>query len=115
MLMTLNCMSCPLAQFDDMCGKLSTCMDDIKGWTVKNKLKLNEDKTEAMVLGKLAVLSGMLRDAIIFAGFRIPFASNVKSLGVTLYSALSMKQQINTVCVGFATSTLDRYLELESF
>ena len=33
-----------------------------------------------------------------FAGCRIPFASKVKSLGITLDSALSMKQQINTVC-----------------
>ena len=98
MLMTLNCMSCPLAQFDDMCGKLSTCMDDIKGWTVKNKLKLNEDKTEAMVLGKPSVLSGILTDSTVFAGCRIPFASKVKSLGVTLDSALSIKQQINTAC-----------------
>ena len=29
--------------------RLSFCMDGIKGWTIKNKLKLNEDKAEAMV------------------------------------------------------------------
>ena len=73
-------------------------MDDIKGWTIKNKLKLNEDKTGAMVLGKPSVLSGISRDSIVFAGCLIPFASKVKSLGVTLDSALSMKQQIYTVC-----------------
>ena len=61
-------------------------------------LKLNEDKTEAMVLWRPSVLSGISRDSIVFAGCLIPFASKVKSLGVTLDSALSMKQQINTVC-----------------
>ena len=50
------------------------------------------------MLGKPSVLSGILRDAIVFAGFRISFASKVKSLGVTLDSALSMEQQISTVC-----------------
>ena len=73
-------------------------MDDIKDWTIKNKLKLSEDKTEAMVLGKLSVLSGISRDSIVSAGCRIPFASKVKSLGATLDSAFSTKQQINTVC-----------------
>ena len=51
-----------------------------------------------MVLGKLSVLSGISRDSIVFTGCLIPFASKVKSLGVTLDSALSMKQQINTAC-----------------
>ena len=51
-----------------------------------------------MVLGKPSALSGISRDSIVFAGCLIPFASKVKSLGVTLDSALSMKQQINTVC-----------------
>ena len=62
------------------------------------RLKLSEDKTEAMVLGKPSVLSGISRDSIVFSGCLIPFASKVKSLGVTLDSTLSMKQQINTVC-----------------
>ena len=72
-------------------------MDDIKGWTIKNKLKLNEDKTGAMVLGKPSVLSGISRDSIVFASCRIPFAFKAKRLDVTLDSALSTKQQINTV------------------
>ena len=89
--------SCPPTQLDVMCDRLSFCMDDIKGWTIKNKLKLNEDKTEAMVLGKPSVLSGISSNSIVFAGCLIPFASKVKSLDVTLDFALSMKQQINTV------------------
>ena len=52
--------SCPPAQLDDMCDRLSFFTDDIKGCPIKNKLKLSEDKTEAMVLGKLSVLSGIL-------------------------------------------------------
>ena len=73
-------------------------MDDIKGWTIRNKLKLSEDKMEAMVLGKPSVLSGISRNSTDFAGCQIPCASKVKSLGVTLDSALSMEQQISTVC-----------------
>ena len=50
------------------------------------------------MLRKPSVLSGLLSDAIVSAGCRIPFASKMKSLGVTLDSALSLKQQISTVC-----------------
>ena len=63
----------------------------------QNKLKLNEDKTGVMTLGKPSVLSGISKDWIVFAACRIPFVSTVKSLGVTFDSALSMKQQIITV------------------
>ena len=55
-------------------------MEDIKGWTIKNKLKLNEDKTDATV----SVLSGISRDSIVFASCRIPFAFKAKRLDVTL-------------------------------
>ena len=62
------------------------------------KRKFSEYKMEATVLGKPSELSGILRDSTDFAGCQIPFASEVKSLGVTLDYALSMKQQIDAVC-----------------
>ena len=36
------------ALFDDM----QSCILDVKEWTVHNKLQLNEDKTEALLLGR---------------------------------------------------------------
>ena len=93
MLMTLNYTR--LAPLPNSMICVIDCLfftDDIKGCPIKNKLKLSEDKTEAMVLGKLSVLSGISRDSIVFAGCQIPLASRVRSLGVTLDSAMSMKQ-----------------------
>ena len=52
MLMTPNCTRLDPLPDLMMCDRLSFCMDNIKGWTIKNKLKLNENKTKAMVLGK---------------------------------------------------------------
>ena len=40
----------------------------------------------------------IVRSSVVFAGCHIPFAPKVKSFSVTLESALSMKQQMNTVC-----------------
>lgn len=77
---------------------LSTCMYDIKDWTIQNKFKLNGDKMEAMVLGKPSIPAGVIVDAVDIAGGQITFSSKVKSLGVTLDPVLSMKQLINSVC-----------------
>ena len=72
-------------------------MGDIKDWTIKNKLKLSEDKMEEMALWKLPALSRISRDSIVSVGCQIPFASKKKSIDVILDPALSTKQQINTV------------------
>ena len=80
-----------------MCDRLSFCVDDIKGRTIKNKLKLSEDKMEEMALWKLPALSRISRDSIVSVGCQIPFASKKKSFDVILDPALSTKQQINTV------------------
>ena len=50
--------SCAPAQLGKLSDQLSTCMSDVKDWTIQNKVKLNEDKTEAVVLGKPSVLRG---------------------------------------------------------
>ena len=50
---------------------ITTRLSDIKDRTPQNKLKLSEDKTDAMVLGKLSVLSGVGMDVIVVANCQI--------------------------------------------
>ena len=92
--------SCAPEHLNDLAEKMSCCMSDVKDWTIQNKLKLNEDKTEAMVLGKPSVLADVKIDSLSVAGCQVPLSSQVKSLGVTFDSGLSMKTHINNVCKG---------------
>ena len=71
------------------------CRAEVKDWTILCTLKLNEDKTEAMVLGKPSILTRVAIDAI---DCQIVLSSSVKILGVTINPMLSMKQHINNVC-----------------
>ena len=95
-------------------------MSDVKDWAMQNKLKLNEDKTEAMVLGKPSVLAGVsILYALDVACCHIALSSSVKGHGVTDHPVLSMKQHIINVCkVCYyqicLISKLRKYLDVKS-
>ena len=83
---------------DDTAQKLRDIMRDIKEWMEMKQLKLNEDKTECMIVRK----KGDLRrwenlQSLNIDGNDIGITKTVKNLGVILDSNLSMKEQINKV------------------
>ena len=41
--------SAPLSEVTNLTKELNACTDDIKTWMTENKLKLNDDKTEALL------------------------------------------------------------------
>ena len=41
--------SAPLGEVDNLTKELRACTDDIKAWMSENQLKLNDDKTEALL------------------------------------------------------------------
>ena len=64
-----------------------------------NKLQLNDNKTEAMIIlsNRMSVHSP-LPSVIHIGDADVPFVSSVKNLGVTLDSNLSMSQHISNTC-----------------
>ena len=78
--------------------KLSNCISDIRVWMIKNKLKINDSKTEFIVfrspqakqdLGSLSVYVG---DSI------IQQSSKVRDLGIIFDQFLSFDDYISSVC-----------------
>ena len=43
--------SCAPSDFDTLACSLKNCIEDVAKWMGENKLKMNEDKTELMVIG----------------------------------------------------------------
>ena len=78
---------------------LQTCTTDVKSWMTANKLQLNDNKTEAMIIlsNRMSVHSP-LPSVIHIGDADVPFVSSVKNLGVTLDSNLSMSQHISYTC-----------------
>ena len=78
---------------------LQNCTIDVKSWMTANKLQLNDNKTEAMIIlsNRMSVHSP-LPSVIHIGDTDVPFVLSVKNLGVTLDSNLSMSQHISNTC-----------------
>ena len=64
----------------------------------KNKLKLNDDKTELMAVGDRIRLRDISKDDLLLGSSTVPFKPSAKYLGVHLDESLSMDLQISTLC-----------------
>ena len=89
-------------QHQDIIDRINTCLMEIKAWMVSNFMKLNESKTELLVLGKTLVLQNCnLEVKLQFGSTTITptecVGDNWKSLGVKLDPSFNMERQINSV------------------
>ena len=108
-------------ELHDITERINCCLSEIKAWMVSNFMKINEDKTELLILGKPAVLKKFdLEVSLMFGKHRIDptecKGDNWKSLGVLLDENLNLERQINNVrknCAWTMTNlrTIGRYLD----
>ena len=89
-------------QFHDITERVNKCLAEIKDWMVRNFMKLNEDKTELLVMGKSLVLERCNMEVKLQFGDVTITPTECKdgkwtSLGVKLDSCLNMERQINSV------------------
>ncbi len=90
------------SQLDDVKDRTNRCLAEIKAWMVQNFMKLNESKTELLVMGKPRVLKECDLEVSIQFGKENISPTECKgdkwqSLGVKLDESLSMARQINSV------------------
>ena len=90
------------SQLDDVKDRTNRCLAEIKAWMVQNFMKLNESKTELLVLAKPHVLKTCdLSISLQFGSDTIPptecKGDHWESLGIKLDETLCMERQINSV------------------
>ena len=79
--------------------KTEACIIDIKAWMTQNKLKLNDDKTEFLVMtSKFHQQKVSEHTAIQVDSASIAASSYARNLGVMFDSSLSMEKQVNKIC-----------------
>ena len=74
------------------------CIALIKEWMNVNKLKLNDSKTEFIVLGKASVLQQVEKPSLKVNGFEIKPAKQVNNLGVVFDDELSLSSHVSSLC-----------------
>ena len=77
---------------------MESCLRLVKSWMTSNKLILNDDKTEAIIIGPIFRQNKCKLSSISVGQSLIPFAPVVKNLGIYLDSMLSMKNHIDHLC-----------------
>ena len=79
-------------------AKLEACIQDVKTWMSENVLKLNDDKTEFLVISKKSRCNKVAHITSMNVGTAavstVPFARNI---GCMIDSTLNMEAQINSV------------------
>jgi len=77
---------------------LAACTADVKLWFMQNGLKLNPDKSEALVMGtanQLRAASSLT--SVKVAGVDLPVADDIKVLGVLLDRRLTFDKHVSAV------------------
>ena len=91
--------SAPLHAVDNLTNELQACTDDIRTWMTDTQLKLNDDKTEALLFSPSSQsVNSPLPDSIILGCHNIPFSDSARNLGFILDARLSMMKHIIPVC-----------------
>ncbi|KAF7254753.1 Formin-2, partial [Varanus komodoensis] len=74
---------------------LNRCLAEVMGWMRANKLKLNPDKTEVLLVGGSGLRMGDL--GLVLNGVALPLRDRVHSLGVLLDPELFLEAQVMAV------------------
>uniref|UniRef100_A0A803TPZ2 Reverse transcriptase domain-containing protein n=1 Tax=Anolis carolinensis TaxID=28377 RepID=A0A803TPZ2_ANOCA len=77
---------------------LNQCLAAVSDWMRKNKLKLNPDNTEVLLVSRKAEQGIGLQPVL--DGVTLPLKAQVRSLGVLLDSLLSLEPQVSAVARG---------------
>ena len=77
-------MSAPPDRISELLHSMQSCISDVKAWATVNMLKLNDNKTELMLVTceRTKHLNG-LPTSITIGNAQIPFKKSVKNLGFT--------------------------------
>ena len=91
-------MSAPPGGISELLHSMQSCIGDVKVWASANMLKLNDNKTELMlVTSKRTKHLHNILTSITMGYAQIPFKQSVKNLGITLDCHLAMNAHISNI------------------
>ena len=91
-------MSAPPDRISELLHSMQSCISDVNAWTTANMLKLNDNKTELMLVTyKRTKHLHSLPTSINIGNAQIPFKKYVKNLGFTLDCHLTMNAHVSNI------------------
>ena len=77
---------------------MESCLQDVKSWMISNKLKMNDSKTECIVIGSYQQLGKINLTSISVGEHRITVLDDIRNLGAYFGKNLSMKIHVDAKC-----------------
>ena len=91
-------MSAPPDRISELIHSIQTCICDVKAWATANMPKLNDNKTELMLVTSKRIMHlHNLSTSIAIGNAQIPFKQSVKNLGFTLDCHLTMNAHVTNI------------------
>ena len=102
-------MSAPPDRISELLHSTQSSMSDVKAWATANMLKLNDDRTEIMLVTSMRTNHlHNLYNSISIGNAQIPFKQYVKNFGFTLDCHLTMIQSINQSIVFISKQNVNK-------
>ncbi|MCP3848752.1 MAG: hypothetical protein GY694_00735, partial [Gammaproteobacteria bacterium] len=91
--------SCPSSELHANIQTVQSCILDVKTWMVQNKLKLNDEKTEVLLLKSKATCLPSPEPICMQVGCHsVNFTSSARNLGFTITSDMSLDKHVSNIC-----------------
>ena len=91
--------SSPPVEIHSSVARIETCITDVRSWMSGNKLKLNDDKTEALLFAnKTAKFPDPKPLSVRVGSVDIPFSSSARNLGFIISEDMSVEKQVSKIC-----------------
>jgi hypothetical protein len=83
---------------DDALSRLEMCLSEVRLWMAQNYLKLNDSKTEFIVLGTGHSLKNINTSHITIGDSKVVSSDSVKNIGATLDKYMKLDKQVSLTC-----------------
>ena len=78
--------------------RIENCIEDLRTWMNANYLKLNDDKTELLVITSPYYQERVKNSSILVGTQVVEASSKARNLGFILDSSLNMEQHVSAIC-----------------
>ena len=89
--------SCHPNELNNTVHNLENCISNVKNWMLTNKLKINDDKTDVLLVHPKNFSNSSV-SSISVGNSTIPFTKEVRNLGVTFTDTMDMSKHISNTC-----------------
>ena len=91
-------LSCKVEDISESIDKLQNALADVRSWMIQNKLKINDQKTEFLIIAQQHLAKNFKSTTINIGNSVINQSTQAKNLGVILDQYLTMDSHVSDVC-----------------